>query len=89
MDHSWCCCLHLSYCICDFYGDEKDQEVLTVASVAMSIITLLTMLPFGNVFKATILMKSLSTGVLECLFGVAAIIIGRSSGTRGGDYELV
>ena len=71
-----------------FYGDEKDQIVLTVASVAMSIVNLLTMLPFGDVFKAGILMKSLRTGVLECLFGVAAIIVGRS-GARGGDYEPV
>lgn len=70
------------------YGDERDQQVLVGATVVMIAISLISIIPIANMFKAGLMTAGLVGGGIVSLLGIAAIFLGRKSDVRQ-EYESV
>ena len=69
------------------YGDEEDQEILTVSTVVMMIVSVVSFSPISAQMKSGMMTKSYISGAIVVLLAFIVIYVGRSN--RRNQYEQV
>jgi hypothetical protein len=71
-----------------FYGDEKDQEAITGATVLMMLISILSIIPIADCMKDGMITQSYFSVGITSLLGISMIYVGRLNQGRN-EYNPV
>ncbi len=69
------------------YGDRRDQEVITGATVAMIAVSWISFIPTVSIFKPEMVTAGIATTIFCVLFAIATIFVSRSSNQH--EYDEV